>query len=240
VASDSKGEVSGKWMHDHGAKYPYAHDRSKGLFTWVNAPGWPHAMLIDANGALAWSGGAESLSDDILQNAVKGAIAKPLWEWPASTKDAKTALLKHAYKAALDAAAKLSAADDGPAIKTAIEGIVNGKVEGMKAAYAKGDFLGAESAATAMQKEQDGLPGKAEAVKMLADLKANKDAAPVLVAQRKIAKFRGGDITKSKELEAAIDDLKKIAKDMANTYAATEATALAGDFQKRLKAKKGG
>ena len=237
VASDNHGEETAKWMKDHEAKYPYAWDKSKGLFTWVKAPGWPHAMLIDANGNLAWSGSASSLTDDILEKATAGALPKAMFEWPPSTKDVKSALLKHAYKNALDAAAKLSEADNGPVIAKAIQGIVEGRVGAMKGDYAKGNFLGAESSATALQKELEGLPGKDEAVKVLADLKANKDATPVLKAQKQIAKMRDADLHKSKEIDGAIEDLKKISKDLPNTYAATQASDFMAELQK-LKAKK--
>jgi hypothetical protein len=237
VTSEGKSDTD-KWITQHGAKYAYAYEKSTNpLFTWVKATGWPHAMLIDANGVLVWSGNAGGLNDEILAKATTGALSKPLWDWAPAAKDVKTALLKHSYKAALDGAAKLSATDEGPAIAKAIDGLVSTRVATMKSDYEKGNFLGAEDAATALQKELEGLPGKDDAVKLLADLKANKQAPPVLKAQRQIAKMRDSDLHKAKEIDAAIEDLKKISKDLPNTYVATEASDYIAELQKQ-KAKK--
>ena len=226
-----------KWAETKKPTYAYAYDKGGKLASFFGVSGIPHAALIDATGTILWSGHPAELSEGLIEKATEGALSKPFWEWTGAAKDVKAAMLKHSYKAALDGAAKLTAADDGPAIAKAIEGLVASRVAGMKADYEKGNFLGAEDAATALQKELEGLPGKDDAVKLLADLKANKQAPPVLKAQKQIAKMRDADIHKSKEIDAAIEDLKKIAKDLSGTYAATQADDLMAELRK-LKSKK--
>ena len=238
MTSEGKSDTD-KWAATKHAKYAYAYDKGGKLSSFFGVSGIPHAALIDASGTIVWTGHPGELSESLIDKAITGALTKPLWEWAPSAKDVKNALLKHSYKSALDGAAKLAATDDGPAIVKAIEGMVQGRIDGMKADYSKGNFLGAEDAATALQKDLEGLPGKDDAVKMLADVKANKEAVPVLKAQKQIAKLRAAGLSKSKEIDAAIEDLKKIAKDVPGTYAATEASAFVVALQKAKAAKKG-
>jgi hypothetical protein len=225
VTDEAKGDTE-KWVSSKGAKYAYGYDKGSKLARYFNVSGIPAAVLVDASGTVVWQGHPGSLDESLLAKATSGALPKPLWEWTAAAKAVKNALLKKQYKLALEESAKLTEADGGPAIKSAIEGIVKSKVEGMKTAFEKGDFLGAETASNALQKELDGLPEQAEAAKMAADIKADAKAAPVLKAQRQIAKIREADLSKRKDIDAAIEDLQKLQKNVPGTFAAEEAAAL--------------
>jgi thioredoxin-like negative regulator of GroEL len=225
VTSEGASETE-KWVASKGARYAYAYDKGGKLARYFGVSGIPHAVLVDASGTVAWKGHPGALEEGTLQKALSGALPKPLWEWSGATKGVKSALLKRAYASALQQAAKLSPEDDGPAIKSAIEALVKGRVEAMKGAYSAGDFFGAQQAASALQKELNGLPEQAEASQVLADLAANGAAAPVLKAQQRIAKIRSGKLEKKKEIEAAIADLNKIKKELSGTYAEREAQAL--------------
>ncbi len=216
-----------KWIADKGAKYAYGYDKGGKLSGYFGVSGIPHVVLIDANGVVVYSGGAGGYTDEQLRKATAGALPKPLWEWSAAAKGVKGALLKKQFKTAIDEAAKLGEPDGGPEIKAAVEGMVKAKVELMKAAYTKGDFLGADTAAKGFQKEFVGLPELADATKMLADITVNTAAEPVLKNQRLIAKIREKAPTKRKDVEGAIEDLTKIKKNASGTYAAEEADALA-------------
>jgi hypothetical protein len=225
VTGEAQGETE-KWVAKHGAKYAYAYDKAGKLNRFFGIKGIPHAVLIDPSGTVVWDGHPSGLSVDAIQKSLAGALPKPLWEWAPTTKAVRAALLKREYAKALAEAAKLSEADGGPTIKTSIEGIVKSRVEGMRSAYAQGDFHSAETAATALSKELVDLPEKDAAVQVLEDLKANKDAQPVLKAQKQIAKIRAAGPTKRKEVEAAIEDLQKIINEFPGTFAAKEADAL--------------
>lgn len=223
-----------KWIAAKGAKYAYGYDKGGALSRYFGVKGIPHVVIVDASGTVVYNGGAGAYSDEILAKATAGALPKPLWEWSAAAKGVKTALVKKQFKVALDEAAKLAESDDGPMIKSAIEGMVKSKVDIARLAYERGDFLGAESAAASLAKEFEGLPQKAEAEKIAADVKANAASAEVLKHQRQIAKIREKAPTKRKDLEGAIEDLKKIKAAAGSSYASTEAGQLIDQFRAAL------
>jgi thioredoxin-like negative regulator of GroEL len=233
VTGDAESDAD-KWIEKHGAKYAYAYDKPGKLKRYFGITGIPHAVLIDASGTVVWSGHPGELPIDALQKSLAGALPKPLWEWTPASKPVQAALLKRSYAKALEEAAKLSEADGGPEIKTSIQGIVQARVEGLRRSYEAGDFLGADTAASLLVKELDGLPEKETASKILADIKANKDAQPVIKTQKQIAKLRAAGLSKRKEIEKAIEDLLEIQSEHPGTFAAKEADALIAELRKKL------
>ena len=206
-----------------GASYAYAYDKGGKLKSWFGVSGIPAAFLVDPSGKIVWSGHPGNLDPKTIEKHLAGALPKPLWDWSAGAKDVKAALLKRKYAAALAAAEKLSEADDGPNIRAAIQSIVASRTASMKKALADGDFLSASTAADALVKDFDGLPEKADAAKVAEEVKANKDADRVIKAQKAIRDLQGQRLGKRKELDKAIEDVEKIKKDLAGTYAAKEA-----------------
>jgi hypothetical protein len=237
VTDEPKGDTE-KWIETKGAKYAYGYDKGGALARFFGVAGIPHVALIDANGVIVYAGGAGGYTQEQLRQATAGSVPKPLWEWPASAKAVKGALLKKQYKSALDESEKVSEADGGPAIKTAIEGMVRAKVGLMKSAHAKGDFLGAQDMAEDFHEEFVGLPEQADADKMSDDIEADEKAADVIKLQKQIQKIRERAPTKRKDVEKAIEDLKKIQKNGSGTYAATEAETLAFQLRADLNKKK--
>lgn len=233
MTGEGKGETE-KWIEAKEAKYAYGYEKTGSLARYFGVKGIPHVVIIDANGVVVYNGGAGGYSDDLLRKATAGALATPIWEWSAAAKSAKAALLKKQYKAALDEAAKLPEADGGPAITEAIKGMVKGKVALLKAAFEKGDFLGALNDAKELRKDLAGLPEEAEAAKVEADIDAHPSAADVIKLQKQIAKIRDKAPTKRKEVEKAVEDLKKIEKAGEGGYAATEAAQLAEQLRQSL------
>jgi hypothetical protein len=207
-------------------EYAYAYDKGNKLHTLVGARGWPSAILLDASGTLLWKGHPGELEESLLQTAIQGALPKPLWEWAGAAKGVKSAVQKRAYKSALDQAAKLGDGDGGPEILAAIQGLVKSRVDAMKAAQTKGDFLGAQSAAQALQKELAGLPEAADSAKVAADIAADKEALKIIKGQQKVAKIRATEMTKKKDVVEAIDALRKIIADYPKSYVETEGNAL--------------
>jgi hypothetical protein len=194
--------------------------------SWFGVSGIPHAALIDPTGKVVWDGHPSALDNATIEKSLVGALTKPVWEWPAAAKEARSALMKRKYADALAAAAKLTEADQGPSIKEAIERLVSSRVTAMKSALEEGNFLGAQDAANELAKSLDGLPEKADAEKVAAEVKANKDAERVIKAQKTLRELRNKPPTRSKDREKAMTDLKKIQKDLAGTFAAKEAEEL--------------
>ena len=225
VTDEGASETEG-FVKETGMKYAYAFDKGGKLARFFGVRGIPHAVLIDAAGTVAWSGHPGGLEERHIQQATAGALPKPLWEWSGGGKGVKTALLKRDFKTALALAGKLGPDDSGPEILAAVQGMVKSKVEGMKAAQAKGDYLGAQEAAAALTKELAGLPELEEAAKVAAAIKADPKALEVVKGQQKLAKIRGRDLGKKKDRVAAIEDLRKLRGDYPGTYVEVEADAL--------------
>lgn len=234
VTSEGASETE-KWIEEKGVEYAYAYDKGGKLARHFGVGGIPHAVLIDASGTVAWAGHPGALEESKITSALQGAFSKPLWEWSSAAKGAKTALLKRAYKSALDQAAKLDAANAGPEILASIQGVVQGRVDGLRASFDKGDYLRAQTEAEALQKELVGLPELEEATKVLASIAADKNAQTVIKGQQKLAKIRASDPSKDKEIQAAIESLRKLKKDYPGTYVETEADALIVQLGKRLR-----
>jgi len=72
--------------------------------------------------------------------------------------------------------------------------------------------------------------------KVLADIKANKDADRVINGQKKVRALREQKLKNKKEIEKAIADLDKIAKDFSSTFAAKEADEFRTELIKRKNA----
>lgn len=226
---DTEGFVSATGM-----TYGYAYDKGGKLKNWAGVSGIPHALLVDATGKVVWDGHPGSLDEKTIQSALVGALTKPVWDWPASAKDVRTALQKRNYADALAKADKVSSSDGGAEIKNALLALVKSRVAVMQSTLEAGDLLGASEQATALAKQLDGLPEKAEAEKVTAAIKANKDSAKVIAAQKKIAELREKRI-KKRELDATIADLKKLAKDFEGGFVAKQADELVKELLARQK-----
>jgi hypothetical protein len=225
VTIEGASETEG-FVKETGMKYAYAYDKGGKLSRYFGVNGIPHAVLIDASGTVAWSGHPGALEESDLQRATAGALSTPMYAWTGAAKGVKSALVKHDFKSALALAGKLAPEDSGKEILAAVQGMVKFKVEGLKAAQAKGDFLGAQNAALALQKELAGLPECAEATQVAAAIAADKKAAEVMKGQQKVAKVRERELTKKKERVTAIGELRKLKQDFPGTYVEVEADAL--------------
>lgn len=214
------------WIESKGAKYAYAYDKGGALARFFGVGGIPDAILVDPQGKVVWRGHPMGLKDGDIEKALKGALPKPVWEWPASAKVVQVALQKRQYSVAMTEAGKLSEADGGPTIVAALKSMIDSRVKTMNEALAEGNLLAAQDSAATLVKELDGLPEKADAEKTLAAVKADKNSERVLKAQKQIRDIRGAGLDKRKEIDKAIDGLKKVAKDYSGTYAEKEAKAL--------------
>lgn len=227
-ASETEGFVGQTSM-----RYAYAYDRGGKLARFFGVRGIPHAVLIDADGNVAWSGPPASLETRHLQQATAGALPKPLWEWGSAAKGLKNALQKRDYRSALALASKLGPEDAGAELLAAMQGMVKAKVEGLKAAQARGDYLRAQTAAGALAKELAGLPEASEAAQVGAAITGDKKALEVIKGQQKLAKIRGRDLAKRKDRAAALEDLRALRAGYPGTYVEVEVDALIAQIDAR-------
>jgi len=222
------------WMKSLDGKYAYAYERSGKLMSELGCNGYPSAALVNASGMVIWVGHPASIPNNLIQEAIQGALPKPVYEWPASASAAAAALRKKKYADAIAAAAKIPDADGGPAIKTALEAVVSGKVEGLKSAREKGDFLTAFESAKALQKELVGLPQAKDADAIADEISTDAQAKKIMAAQKRLREIRGQRLGKKNEREKAIEDLEKMIEGFPDTYLAKEAkSTLSGLKQKK-------
>lgn len=234
MTDEGKKDTEG-FVSSTGMSYAYAYDKGGKLKSWFGVSGIPHAALIDPTGKVVWDGHPAELNKEILEKHLVGSLPKPMWEWPASAADARSALKKGKLADALAAAAKIPESDGGPAIKDAINAMVQGRVKNMKADFDAGNFLSAKDAASDLVVTLVGLPEKADAEKLLADIKAHPDAEKVMKAQKTVRGILEQRLGKSREVEKAYADLEKIEKELEGTYAAKEAKEAVTAIKKRKK-----
>jgi hypothetical protein len=199
----------------------------------LGVSGIPHAFLVDAQGKIVWDGHPGELSDAIIQKALGGALPKPLFDFPSGAAAVRTALAKHNYAAAMAEAEKLPEGQGGADLKKSLQGMISGRVASMHSALKQGDFLTAVELGTALKKDLAGLPEAPEADKVLDEVKGNKEAEPVIAAQKKIRAMAEQKLGKKTDFERAMGDLKKIAADLKGTFAAKEAEDTSAMLTKR-------
>lgn len=226
------------WIQSKGVKYAYGYDKGGRLKGQLGVSGIPHAFLVDPSGKIIWEGHPGSLPDDVISKALAGSLSKPMWEWPANAKGVRAALAKHKYGDALAEAGKLSEADMGPTIKSAVQGIVAGRVQAMKAALDAGNFLQAQESADVLSKELEGLPELADAKTTLDAIKANKDAERVIKGQKKVHDIKTGKLGTKKDMDKAMAELGKMVKEYSGTVAEKEAKALLDEIMAKKRESK--
>jgi len=224
--TDETEKLTEPWISANKVKYAYAYDRGGVLSRYFEVDTIPRAILIDAQGTVLYNGHPEELSLDLIQKAVSGALEKPLWELDGAGKGVKAAFLKRDFKTALEQARALGAEAGGPAIVSALEGMVKTKIEALRAANEKGDYLRVQTAAAVLEKELAGLPEGDESAKLRASVAADAKAQDVIKGQQKLAKIAAKEPSSRKELEAAIEDLRKLKDDHPGTFVAKQAEEL--------------
>ena len=73
----------------------------------VGASGFPSAVVVDAQGNIAYSGHPASINASVLKPLLKGALKTPMYEWPKSCSKVAKALRKGNLGDAIKASAKI-------------------------------------------------------------------------------------------------------------------------------------
>lgn len=231
MTSEGKGDTE-KWVSEKGARYAYAYDKSGALSRYFNVTGIPAAALVNAQGVVVWRGHPASLPKDELDAALQGALSKPLFDWPKSADAARGAFSKRDFAGALAAADKLGAADKD--IAESIRGYVDAQIKLAESALEKGNLLLARDLSTRLTKEL-GKHELAARTKEIADkVVKTANADKIIAAIDAVQKIEIGKLKKKKEGEKALDELKKIVKDLPDTYAEQIARAKMDDLVRIL------
>lgn len=229
VTSEGTGPTE-KWVEEKGAKYAYAYDKSSALSKFCGVTGIPNAVLVDPSGRIVWQGGPGGLTDDVIEKALVGALKTPMYEWPSDASAVRSALAKSQMKKALDAAAKL----EDTTYADAINGIVSGRVAGLKAAHDAGDYLTAVELADSLKKSLSGLDAADEVAEISKAISSNAEAKKIMKGQAKVRKLRDEKINTKKDVEELLKAAEKLATQFAGTAAGSEADAFAAELRARL------
>lgn len=228
MTGEGKGDTE-KWIESKGAKYPYAYDKGGKIQNFFGISGIPHAVLIDATGTVVWSGHPGSLTKDMIEKSLAGALTEPLWAWPDSARKVRQAVQKRQFSKAIDEAKALGA--DGEKIAAALESLVSGRLAALKAAADAGDWFAVEERGKSLEKEFAGLSAVDEVKALLARLKDDRQAQAVLGAQKEVRKLTAGRIKKG-DIPRIEKRLGEIAAQFPGSGAARDAQRAIADLKK--------
>ena len=212
------------WVKESGATYPYAYDPGNRLFSSLRMESRPSAVLVDPSGTIVYKGHPNSITPDVIEKALSGALTTPVWEWPKEASKVVKHLGKGAYARALAEAEALAqdGLDGADTFVDAVRNLIAGKAKAITGTYERGDYLGAQELARRFRKNLKGLPEE-DVVKSTLKNLASGDAKKVIKAQKSIRKIVAEPPRRKKHALEAIKALEKVAKKAAGTYAETEA-----------------
>jgi hypothetical protein len=232
--TDESASLTEPWVAKHSASYAYAYDKGGKLKRWLGIGPIPHAVLIDATGTIVWRGHPGGLNVSMIEEHLAGTLSKPVYEWPNAAKGVARSLVKGDFAGALAGAKALSEADGGPEVVAQVSGLIDARVTQVEGWLKAGNFLDVLEGGGPLAKGLGDHEHAAKVAAMVAQVEADKQAKPVLEAQKRIRKLRAKDPSKRKEIEAQMEDLEKLRGDMRGTYAAEEAGAYLDQLRAKL------
>ena len=210
------------WVAEHGMEYAYAYDKANALTRGVGATSLPSSILVDASGNIVYLGHPGSVTESMIEAALDGALAKPLYEWPKELNGVAKAVRKGDLAGALADLAKLG--DAHAEVTTAVRGMVKGRVSQVEKARDAGDWLRVQTLGEDLVKGLGKLEEAATVQAILDTLDKDKAAKEILKAQQKVAKLFEGELKKN-QLDKVQKDLEKIIAEHEGTAAERDARA---------------
>ncbi len=200
--------------------YGYAYDKGAKLFGKLGFSGLPSAVLLDPYGSIVWKGHPGELDESIVKRSLSGSLSKPLFDWPDDAKVARKAFAAGQVAKAIAEAKKLGA--PGAELATSLEEHAASSAKALAALYEEGDYLAVETRGALFAKRLADLPQATEIESVLAKLRANEQAQPILGAQKRVQKLTSGKIKKG-EIPKLRQELEKIAAQFPDSAAARDA-----------------
>ena len=238
VTDEGKSDTE-RWIASKKPAYGYAYDPGGKLARWFGVQGIPHAVLVNADGVVAWSGHPAGLTHEIIEGALVGALAKPLWKWQGAAKPVAAALQKGDYKKAMALAEGLAAKQAGAkaakpdeleaaAVLEMIRARIAGHMTRVETAHAAGDYLKASTLSRDAARMFAGLPEAERAQALLAELAADKAIQTIVEGQAELAEVAAEleEVDKQKDVDKLRDKVKKIVKEHPGTIVEKQGNAL--------------
>ncbi|MBM3977131.1 MAG: hypothetical protein FJ299_09090 [Planctomycetes bacterium] len=187
------------WVKRFKAQYPYAYEKGM-LSKHFGVRGIPAAALVNAEGNVVWSGHPAELTGKIIEPALKGALKKPIFDF-ANFQEA------------------LADAKSDEALSARIRAHIDGRVALLQAALDKGDLLTVRDQGARLHKQLGKLEQAAKVKELQESVAKVENAEQILAAQEYLQKLDISKLQKKKEGEKALDELKRIAKELPDNYA---------------------
>jgi hypothetical protein len=230
VTSEDKAPTE-HWVRKHKAEYAYAYDGGGKLSRYFGVNGIPHAVLIDPSGTVVWSGHPGGLDDSMIEAALAGAVAKPLWTWPADTAATRLQLQERAYAEALASANQ----HDGPYAEI-VQGLIAARIDEVRTAVAAGDYLRAVAAAERSSRDLEGLPEADEAREGLRKIQGDPQKKRIMDGQRELAsvQVKIAEVRLVADAKRLLNELQTLHDAYPGTIVASGAAVEIQDLQKRM------
>ena len=229
VTSEGEKETT-KWVQGKHAKYAYAYDKSGALASAFGVRGIPHAVLVDVNGTVLWSGHPGQLDEALLEKAVSGALKKPLWELGKDEAGVRKALLADDLAQAAKAAEAA-----GPESAELVRAWIDSRVAAVESAVERGDYRVAVTVGDRAAKALAGLPEADKVAALVDGVRKDPERKALLRAQETLGELETAALSaqgRKKTAEIAAK-LEKLAADHPGTSVAERATEVANDLKRR-------
>ncbi len=210
------------WIEQKKVKYAYGYNRDGSLGRFLGVTGIPFAALIDSDGTVVWTGHPGTLGEKQIEPLLATALTKPLWEWPASAKAAKSAYAKGQVAQAIQELKRLN--DPGSAaIVAALQDQVAARIKVVEGELRRGNLLAVEEFHKKAKPSYAGMDQLAAIEALAQQASEAPNASKILAVQRKLLAWRLTPPTKRKEREKLLDELRKISREFQGSYPAQEA-----------------
>jgi thiol-disulfide isomerase/thioredoxin len=205
------------WVKQMKVSYAYGYDPERRLQELFQFQGIPFGALIDPFGNVVWTGHPMRLTDEEIEKALAGSIARPVWEWPEAARPLAKALAAGDYGAAAGLARTLPASDGlDPAA------LVQGRIQTAVARFTQKveakEYVQAMELGEHLEKGLASLPEGQAVVERLRALRADEAVMKLVKGTARLV-----------ELEGRAERLKNLA----------EAETLRGDVAAFLKESEG-
>ena len=182
------------WAEEKGVEHPYAFDPEKRFLRACGTPRVPFAVLVDANGKVAYFGDPGKVTEEKIQQIAGVALRVPLSELPEKFDGVKRGLADVDYGAAMKALLVLLAEKDPPIeakmLRDGLQVLLDGSFRSADRLAATGDWAGAKAAYARLQKTCAGLVEERLARDRLLNLGNNPAAQKGLRQQRELEELQ--------------------------------------------------
>lgn len=224
-----------QWIEERGANFAYAYERGDELTRFAHARTFPRALVLDPTGEVMWAGHAGQLDAEAVAPHVEGGLPRPLFEYPREADRVVKELRRGELGAALEEAQALAAdhPELGAELVEGVRGLVRLRVERLRAARQRGDYLEVLDDGDDVARMLAGLP-EVDGVEALVDaVEDDADARDVAAAQRTVERLRARivKLDKKRDADALLEKLARLRDEHPDDHAGIDAKVALAELE---------